>query len=312
MAAHDASTGPQRTAHAPASGLLNVDKLRGLTSHDVVARVRRLTGERRVGHTGTLDPLATGVLLLCVGRATRLAEYLMQGDKVYRATVRFGIETETWDAEGEIVTEADARRLSQADIEAALPQFTGIITQTPPMYSALKHEGRTLYRLARQGITIEREPRRVEIASLVVREWRSPDLVLDVSCSKGTYIRALAHDLGQALGTGAYLANLARTAVGPFRIEQAISLDALQQAAAQGRWRDLLLPVETGLAHLPAATVDAETARRLGFGQSVALAIETDETICCAYDTERRLIAIMMPADEPGLWRPRKVLADVT
>lgn len=301
---------PDEAPLDPLGGLLNVDKPRGLSSHDVVARVRRLTGERRVGHTGTLDPLATGVLVLCLGRATRLAEYVMEGVKVYRATVRLGIETTTWDAEGEIVAQADIRRLSLADIEAVLPRFRGRITQVPPMYSALKHEGRPLYRLARQGISVERAPREVEISALLIRGWDPPDLALEVTCSKGAYLRALAHDLGETLGVGAHLADLRRMAVGPFRGEEAVSLEALQEAAVQGNWRRFLLPVEKGLARLPSATVSAEIARRITFGQAVPLPIEVEAPLCCAYDGAGRLIAIMAPATEPGIWRPHKVLAD--
>lgn len=309
MAKADVRSQPEERAPEPISGLLNLDKPRGLTSHDVVARVRRLTGERRVGHTGTLDPLATGVLVLCLGRATRLAEYVMEGVKVYHATVRLGVETTTWDAEGEIVAEDDASHLSLADVEAVLSQFRGWITQTPPMYSALKHKGRPLYLLARQGVSVERAPRQVEISALVVRAWIPPDLSLEVICSKGTYLRALAHDLGQALGVGAYLAELRRTAMGPFRSEEAVSLEALQEAAAQGKWRRFLLPVEKGLTHLPSATVNAEVARRIAFGQAVPLPIEGETSLCCAYDHAGRLVAIMAPAAEPDLWRPHKVLA---
>ncbi|MCD6519847.1 MAG: tRNA pseudouridine(55) synthase TruB, partial [Anaerolineae bacterium] len=180
------------------SGILNIDKPKGLTSHDVVDRVRRLAKQRRVGHAGTLDPLATGVLILCLGGATRIVEYLSESPKAYRATIRFGLVTDTWDLEGKVIEEREWQGLSLAEIQQVLSQFQGTIEQVPPMYSALKHQGKPLYKLARQGITVARKPRRVEIYRLSILDWRPPELVLEVECSKGTYIRSLAYELGQA------------------------------------------------------------------------------------------------------------------
>ena len=214
------------------TGILNIDKPQGLTSHDVVARTRRLADQRRIGHAGTLDPMATGVLVVCLGRATRIVEYVTAGLKAYRARVRFGETTDTWDADGEVVKREVVGDLTLAAIEGALPQFRGRIEQVPPMYSALKHEGVPLYRLAREGVTIARKPRAVEVYDLEVREWQRPILELDVRCSKGTYVRALAHDLGQALGVGAHLSGLIRTAVGPFRLCDAVELDTLEEGKA--------------------------------------------------------------------------------
>jgi tRNA pseudouridine55 synthase len=251
-------------------GILNLDKPRGLTSHDVVDRVRELTGVRRVGHAGTLDPLATGVLLVCIGQATRVSEYLMAGQKVYRARVRLGISTDTYDAEGRVVASVDPVEVDRAQVEAALARFRGVIEQVPPMYSALKREGEPLHALARRGVEVEREPRRVEISRLALTAWEPPECTLEVTCSPGTYVRALAHDLGQALGCGAHLAGLTRLASGEFRLEDAVTLDAFAQAAAEGRWPDLLHPLDAALTGFPALHLDADAARRLCAGQAIA------------------------------------------
>jgi tRNA pseudouridine(55) synthase len=183
----------------PLSGILNVDKPAGMTSHDVVDAIRRLAGQRKVGHAGTLDPMATGVLLVCLGQATRVAEYLMRGRKRYRATVVLGAATDTYDGEGEIVSSGGPTDFSQEQIQAALAGFVGRIEQVPPLYSALKRDGQPLHRLARQGKTIELESRPVEIEEMSLLDWTSPSLVVELTCSPGTYVRSLAHDLGQRL-----------------------------------------------------------------------------------------------------------------
>jgi tRNA pseudouridine55 synthase len=250
-------------------GILNLDKPRGPTSHDVVDRVRRLTGIRRVGHAGTLDPLATGVLLVCIGKATRVSEYLMTGRKVYRAHVRLGVITDTYDAEGQVVASTDLVRVSRAEVEMALTRFRGTIEQVPPMYSALKHKGKPLHELARQGVEVKREPRQVEIFRLVLTQWELPECMLEVTCSPGTYVRALAHDLGQALGCGAHLTGLTRLASGGFRLEDGVTLDAFTRAAEEGHWAELLHPIDAALMHFPALHLDAEAARRLCSGQAV-------------------------------------------
>ena len=203
-------------------GILNLNKPRGPTSHDVIDRIRALTGIRRVGHAGTLDPLATGVLLVCIGRATRVAEYLMDSHKIYRARVRLGIATDTYDAEGQVIPSVDSVdpiEISRAEVETALVRFRGTIEQVPPMYSALKHKGEPLHKLARRGVEVKREPRQVEIPCLALTEWKPPECTLEMTCSPGTYVRALAHDLGQALGCGAHLTGLVRLASGGFRLK---------------------------------------------------------------------------------------------
>jgi len=291
-------------------GILNLNKPRGPTSHDIVARIRALTNIRRVGHAGTLDPLATGVLLVCIGRATRVAEYLMTGQKVYRARARLGITTDTYDAEGQVVAEAPVEA-TRAQVEAALAQFRGKIAQVPPMYSAIKHKGTPLHRLARQGVKSEQlslKPRHVEISCLELVAWEPPECTLEMTCSPGTYVRALAHDLGQALGCGAHVTALARLSSGDFRLEDAITLDELAQAAAEDRWPALLHPIDTALAHFPALHLDADAARRLCSGQTITPPpLEGGGELARAYGPDGTFLALVAYDPATGLWRPRKV-----
>ena len=293
-------------------GILNLDKPKGPTSHDVIDRIRKLTGIRRVGHAGTLDPMATGVLLVCIGKATRVSEYLMAGQKVYRARVRLGITTDTYDAEGQVVASASVAPVdfSRAEVEAALARFRGTIEQVPPMYSALKRQGKSLHKLARQGVEVEREPRQVEILRLELTEWEPPECTLEVTCSPGTYVRALAHDLGQALSCGAHLTGLTRLASGGFRLEDAVALDAFAQTAAQGRWTDLLHPLDVALARVPALHLDAEAAQRLCAGQAIAAPpapMGTGGGMARAYGPEGTFLALAIYDPAAETWRPHKV-----
>jgi tRNA pseudouridine55 synthase len=286
-------------------GILNFNKPEGMTSHDVVARVRRISGQKKVGHAGTLDPMASGVLLLCLGQATRVAEYLMAGDKLYDARIRLGIATDTYDAEGRISAQADVT-VTRAQVERELSTFVGKLAQTPPMYSALKHEGTALYRLARQGQTVARAPRPVEIYALELLEWASPELRVQVRCSKGTYIRSLAHDLGQRLQCGAHLAGLVRLASGPFRIEQAITQTEMEEAFAAGGGAQLLEPLDAALQAFPAVTVDSATATALAHGQRVELPAGVDAPLSRAYSADGHLLALLRH-DQQRLWQPHKV-----
>ncbi len=293
-----------------AQGILNVNKPLGRTSHDVVERIRELTAVRRVGHAGTLDPLATGVLLVCVGRAaTRVAEFLMGQPKFYRTDVRLGVTTDTFDAEGEVVAESSVEAC-RADVEAVLEKFRGSIEQTPPMYSAVKHQGKPLYKLARRGVEVERAPRRVEVYSLELTAWDPPRCTLEVKCSAGTYVRALVHDLGQELGCGAYVTALTRLASGRFRLKNSVALDRLARMAREGRWSDLLRPIDEALAdQFPALHLDACAAKRLCSGQ----AIESDElraeggALVRVYGPRGQFLALASFNAAEGAWRPRKV-----
>ncbi len=299
---------PARERESASAGVLVLDKPKGLTSHDVVDEVRRLTGERRVGHAGTLDPLATGVLVVCLGPTTRLAEYLAEGQKSYRATIHLGITTETYDAEGRVVEERPWEHVTRQMFEEALVQFRGVIWQVPPMYAALKRDGQPLYRLARRGVEVERAPRQVRIDDLRLLAWQPPRVTLELRCSKGTYVRSLAHELGQRLGVGAHLADLVRLAVGPFRLESAVPLERLRALCAAGEWRTVLLSMESAVAHLPRLTLEADAARRLALGQALALAPRQDERPHAAYDAHGRLLGIVRYRADRGIWQPEKVL----
>src|SRR5512139_1436937 len=231
-------------------GILIIDKPSGLTSHDTVNHVRRATKIRQVGHAGTLDPMATGVLVVCLGQATRVSEYLLGHDKAYQATIRLGVETNTYDADGEVIATNEVN-VDRAEVEQALAQFSGEIQQVPPMYSAIKREGQKLYELARQGIEIERAARSVIVYSIRLRDYHTPDVIIEVQCSAGTYIRSIAHDLGAALGTGGHLIELTRTAAGPFTIDRTIPLEAFEAAAREGQWHTHLRTIDEALSDWP-------------------------------------------------------------
>jgi len=241
-------------------GFLVIDKPAGLTSHDVVQRVRRWAKQRRVGHLGTLDPLATGVLPIALGEATKLSQLLTHGEKSYRGKVRFGIETTTYDREGEVVRECDGPWPERDALEAALAAFRGDIEQIPPPYSAVKTGGQAAYRRARRGEEVVLEPRKVTIRRLELVEYEPPFALLEVDCSSGTYLRSIAHDLGRALGVGGHLWELCRTKSGPFTLAQAVKLDDLE---VLGQERVISMVAATGL---PTFEVDARTARRVANG----------------------------------------------
>ena len=246
-------------------GVLNLYKPSGPTSHDVVVQVRRAAQLKRVGHAGTLDPAASGVLLVCLGKATRIVEYLMDWPKAYRATAVLGAETDTEDATGSILRETDASEISRDVVEDVLPRFTGEISQVPPMVSAVHHEGRRLYELARAGREVERTPRRVEVHSLRLTSFAQgprAEAVFDIECSKGTYVRTLCADIGRALDCGAYVSGLIRTAVGRFRIEDAVSLETVGEKAAEGRLGEVLHTIDEVLGEMPVVRVsDVDVAR---------------------------------------------------
>lgn len=233
-------------------GILNIDKPAGMTSHDVVGRVRRVASMRRVGHSGTLDPAATGVLVVCLGRATRLVEYLVGRPKTYLGVIRLGQTTNSYDADGEILTNRPVPELTPEIVEPLLDQFRGDILQIPPMVSAIKKDGKKLYELAREGKTIERPPRPVTIYQLDLLKIKSPELTLRIQCSAGTYIRSIAHDVGQLLGCGGHLASLRREQVGEFGLDSAVPLDSLSAENIQSH----LKPPELAVSHLPKVEVN--------------------------------------------------------
>jgi len=252
-----------------ASGFLNVNKDRGVTSTDVVRQVKRLTVQRKVGHCGTLDPDATGVLPVCIGRATRFVEAVVNAGKDYLMKVRLGVATDTYDGSGVVVREADPRNIGRADVEAVLERFRGETSQLPPMYSAIKVGGRPLYELARAGATVERTPRRVTVTSLELVEWEHPEFVLSIECGRGFYARSLANDIGEALGNAAHMSGLERRRAGPFRIEDSITLDGFERMVKLGNWRDALRPPDFVLDHLPGIVLDPLAEEQLRHGQVV-------------------------------------------
>lgn len=305
-----------KTSIPSTSGLLNIDKPKGITSHDVVNRVRKLAGQRRVGHAGTLDPMATGVLLVCLGQATRLIEYVMTGRKQYQAIFRFGVTTDTLDADGQITAENDPSGLSEAQLRQILPAFLGQIEQFPPLFSAIKKAGQPLYKRARAGETVEVEPRQVTLYELAWVAWQPPDLTLDITCSPGTYIRSLARDVGLAAGPGAHLAGLTRTASGPWKLADAVPLTTLEREAAEDgpSWQRHLHPPDQAVTHLPPVILSPEDARHVQQGQQIQIDLPPNTSsldnlgLARAYTPDGDFLAILTLAEpDAKLWQPKKV-----
>jgi tRNA pseudouridine55 synthase len=262
-------------------GVLLLDKPSGLSSNAALQRARRAFDAEKAGHTGTLDPLASGLLPLCFGEATKFAQFLLDATKRYTATVRFGVTTTTGDAEGDVL-ETRPVTLAHSDVEAVLPDFTGRLSQVPPAYSALKFEGRSHYEYARAGIDVPRPPRDIEILEISLLEWNAPDAVLDVTCTKGTYIRVLGEDIGRALGCGAHLAGLRRTATGGFGIADAVTLERLEAMSASER-EAVLLPAATMLRDLPSLALATPEAARFRQGAAVPAPGSADGA-CAVFD----------------------------
>lgn len=291
-------------------GILIINKPTGMTSHDIVAKVRRLLKQRRVGHAGTLDPAASGVLPICVGHGTRVAEYLSESGKEYRATLVLGIETDTYDVEGEVTRTASVDEVELAQIEPALARLRGPLMQVPPRYSAIKIQGQAAYKRTRAGEELELEARPVEISRLEVVSWEKPILVLDIACSKGTYIRSLAFDLGRLLGCGAHLGGLVRTRSGPFSLAESVSLEELASACEQGRVAGLLQLPDKALERYPALRLSAEEAARVLHGNPFAYPVdETEKTLARVYNPGGDFIAIAAWEPQMGRWQPKKVFA---
>lgn len=292
-------------------GLILLDKPTGPTSHDMVYAVRRGSGEKRVGHAGTLDPLATGLLVMCLGPATRLSEYLAGKDKRYQARVRLGQATTTYDSQGDVTATSTAIP-DRPTVEAALAEFRGPQQQVPPAFSAIKRGGQKAYELARRGETVVLAARPVTIFSLELVEWQPPEVVLDVHCSAGTYIRSLAHDLGQRLGCGAHLTALRRTASGSLLVSQATPLEALQAAFERHDWTRHLLPADTALADWPAVRLEADAAAHVCRGQAIraeqVISDRAGSTLARAYNPAGQFFAVLRADPAAGVWRPEKVL----
>ncbi len=271
-------------------GVLLLDKAAGMTSNGALQAVKRLFDAEKAGHAGTLDPFATGLLPICFGEATKFAQALLDSRKSYVATVHFGVRTSTGDVDGDVQARA-AVDFSKDVVDAVLPRFRGRIAQVPPMHSALKRDGRPYYEYARKGIEIDRPARQVDIDALVLAAWHRPQATLQVTCSKGTYIRVLAEDVGAALGCGAHLSALRRTAAGGFVLADAVTLDQLADRSADARMA-LLLPAEALLAALPLLDVDAAAATALRNGRQVAAPGQKPGRYRC-HDPQRALIGVV-------------------
>jgi tRNA pseudouridine55 synthase len=292
-------------------GILNIDKPAGRTSYGVVAVVKRLAGERRVGHAGTLDPAATGVLPVCLGQATRVIEFFTDTSKTYRAVIELGVATDTYDGDGRVTHRGDPSKVDPAALESALASFRGDIRQTPPMYSAVKHRGQPLYRLARAGVTVERKPRPVTVRRLELVAWQPPSATLEIECSRGTYIRSLAHDLGQALGCGAHLRSLVRTRCGVFEIKDSVSLPRLEEAFRCGYGESYLLPVDIALQDYDAVVLDETAEAAIKKGSPVSIPggrVPEVRSYCRAYSRDGRFLGMLRYLPEKEAWQPKKVL----
>jgi len=293
------------------SGALVVDKPVGMTSHDVVQVIRNGTGLRRAGHTGTLDPRASGVLVILVGPAVRLSEYVSASDKRYQAIIRLGGTTDTYDADGKFTPTTDPSHITEAQFEEALMTFVGEIEQTPPPYSAVKVQGRKAYEMARKGEEVELEPRTITVHHLEVLEWTPPEAVIDVHCSSGTYVRSLANDLGKKLGCGAYLVGLRRTKSGRFTLRDSVPLRKLQEAFTAGNWYQYLIPAAEALGDWPAVELNPDEVEGVRHGHRVkAKEADLGHEKVRGVSTQGELVALMVKmVNEDGSieWQPKKV-----
>ena len=291
------------------SGILVVDKPVGLTSHDVVDIIRRGTNIRRAGHTGTLDPRASGVLVILIGPAVRLSEFVSASDKRYQAILRLGSSTDTYDAEGHFTRQPATSPVdvTEAQFNEVLQRFIGEIEQTPPAYSAVKVHGRKAYEMAREGEEVELAPRKINVFHLEVLEWAPPEVVIDVHCSSGTYVRSLANDVGNALGCGAYLVGLRRTKSGRFSLRDATPLRKLQEAFTAGNWYQFLIPAAEALAEWSAVELNPDEVEEIKHGHRVKAAADAKPGLVRGVSMAGELIAIM-GLDEATLeWQPKKV-----
>ncbi len=293
-------------------GILNINKPLGMTSAKVVAQVKRLILERRVGHAGTLDPQASGVLPVGFGQGTRVLEFLTSSAKTYRAEVELGVATDTYDSEGKVTSRGDISSVTRGRLKLALNTFRGLIPQTPPMYSALKYKGKPLYKLARAGISVERKSRLIQIYKLELIDFVAPLATIEVVCGKGTYIRSLAHDLGEHLGCGANLKGLIRLSCGIFGIDNAVSLSQLEDSLAGGYFESLVYPIDRVLFSTPAVVVNSDTVGLIRHGRPVVLEdLSTGGTgfngYLRAYTPDGCFLALLRFEPEVGVWQPEKV-----
>ncbi len=301
--------GRRRVRGRDVNGILLLDKPSGITSNDALQQVKRLFFAKKAGHTGSLDPLASGVLPICMGEATKVSAFLLDADKRYEVRCQLGVKTTTADAEGEVISTRPVEAYSDAQIEAVLEQFRGPIEQIPPMYSALKHEGQRLYKLARQGVEVEREPRPVDIHELVLSGRGDDWLDIAVHCSKGTYVRTLVEDIGEQLGCGAHVSMLRRTAVGPYDDAQLVTLEQLQAVKDEDKRATdkLLLPIESALTQWPDVRLSADAAFYLRQGQAVLVPRAPTSGWVRVYEGEHTFLGMGEILDD-GRVAPRRMM----
>ncbi len=305
--------GRRHPAGRNVTGILLLDKPIGLTSNDALQRVKRIYRAAKAGHTGSLDPLATGLLPVCLGAATKFSAFLLDADKRYRVRVRLGVTTSTADAEGEILETRPVDRVDAQRVETVLAQFRGEIDQLPPMYSAVKHGGERLYKLARQGVEVERQPRRIQIFALDLVKIALPEIDLDVHCSKGTYVRTLAEEIGRELGCGGHVSALRRTGVGPYD-ETTVTFvtldqvrDLAEQEGAAPRLDALLLPLDSALGHWPAVRLSADAAFYLQQGQAVLVPQAPTQGLVRLYDVSQHFLGVGEILDD-GKVQPKRLI----
>ena len=288
-------------------GVFLLDKPQGMSSNDIMQKVKRLFQANKAGHTGALDPLATGMLPICLGEATKFSQFLLDADKRYVVTAKLGERTDTSDAEGQVV-ETRPVNVETSQILTALEQFRGDILQVPTMFSALKHNGKPLYEYARAGITVEREARPITIFEINFIEYQAPSLTLEVHCSKGTYIRTLVDDLGEVLGCGAHVTVLRRTAVADYPTEKMMTWDALQALAEQGDLDQHLLPIDTAVSKLPALKLNAEQSKGIGFGQRVKFTNEAKLRGQVRLFSDKNIFLGVALIDDNNVIRPQRLI----
>ena len=292
-------------------GILNIDKPYGMTSMQVVRRIKRAGSFKRVGHAGTLDPIATGVVPVCFGPATRVMEYLLDGAKRYSGEIHLGVTTDTYDAMGQVAAETDASAITSDQVRDALAQFRGEILQVPPMYSALKRDGKRLYELARKGIEVEREPRPVSVYGIELTGWEPPIATVKVDCGRGFYMRSLAHDVGQMLGCGGHLKSLVRIKTGPFHLDEAVTLEEAEIGFEDGSWADLVYSPDVALRSLRTIIAGSRTRSAVQNGRplppEVSFQPSQPNERCRVYDADGEFLAIVRFDPDRQRWVPDKV-----
>jgi tRNA pseudouridine55 synthase len=288
------------------SGILVIDKPVGLTSHDIVQIIRKGTNIRRAGHTGTLDPRASGVLVILIGPAVRLSEFVSASDKRYQAVIRLGSSTDTYDADGEITDNLPVD-ISEEQFSTSLIEFIGEIEQVPPPYSAVKVKGRKAYDMARHGEQVELEPRKIQVYNLELLEWAPPEAVIDVYCSSGTYVRSLAHDLGEKLGCGAHLVGLRRTKSGRFTLRDAVPLRKLREAFDNNTWYQYLIPAAEALSDWLAVDLTGDQVESVRHGHRVPSEEGVTNEMARGISEQGELVALLEHIPETNEWQPRKV-----